>query len=130
MKKIILLVFLFLISCTSSNYKDGNYQALSVKDEDGSYSKIVLSIKDNKIVKADFIGYDKNNKEKDIDYGKQTNNKEFYQKAQRAVSAIKEYPKRLLEVQDIDKVDAISGATISYNQFLQAVDEALRLAKK
>lgn len=39
------------------------------------------------------------------------------------------YPKKLSETQDINKIDAISGATWSYNIFRASVNEALKNAK-
>ena len=39
------------------------------------------------------------------------------------------YPKKLSETQDINKIDAISGATWSYNIFKATVNEALKNAK-
>jgi major membrane immunogen (membrane-anchored lipoprotein) len=43
---------------------------------------------------------------------------------------VKKYPKKLSKIQDIDKVDAMSGATWSYNIFKASVEEALKNAKK
>lgn len=36
----------------------------------------------------------------------------------------------LLKKQDLSKVDAISGATINYNQFIEAVNKDLEQAQK
>ena len=53
-----------------------------------------------------------------------------YKKAQVAVKAIDTYPKQLVETQDLKKVDAISGASISYGQFVETVTKAVDDAKK
>ena len=49
-----------------------------------------------------------------------------------AVAGMRQYPGRLIAAQDIDKVDAVSGATYSYKKFVQVVKMALTdaLAKK
>ena len=48
-----------------------------------------------------------------------------YKKAQIAAKAIKNYPQQLLETQNLDEVDAISGASISYGQFVETVEKAV-----
>ena len=48
-----------------------------------------------------------------------------YKQAQKAVKNSEGYAKKLVEVQDIDKVDSVSGATISYKRFKSAVKDAL-----
>ena len=49
-----------------------------------------------------------------------------YKKAQIAVKANDEYAKQLMETQSLEQVDAISGATISYNQFVEVVQKAVK----
>ena len=39
------------------------------------------------------------------------------------------YPVKLVETQDVGKVDAISGATVSHGQFVHAVKKALEKAR-
>ena len=51
-------------------------------------------------------------------------------KAQKALAGANEYAKILVEVGDYHAIDSISGATISYNQFMEAVDDALYQAKE
>ena len=66
------------------------------------------------------------------DYGKtngEIENKAFYNKAQAAVKANGEYAQALLQKQEISKVDGISGATISYKQFLEAAQDAFEKMK-
>ena len=53
-----------------------------------------------------------------------------YKKAQVAVKAIKNYPAQILETQDLYKVDAISGATISYDQFRETAEKILAEANQ
>ena len=42
---------------------------------------------------------------------------------------MKDYEKQFIEKKDIYEIDAISGATIAYNQFYEAVVEALNKAR-
>ena len=51
-----------------------------------------------------------------------------YQKAQVAVDAMKIYSAQLVETQDLNAVDAISGATVSYKQFVETVTRAVEEA--
>lgn len=115
------------------SYKDGTYTAKSSPDERGAVGEITLVLEKGKIVKAEYKGIMKDGKIKDIDYGKtngKIENQEFYNKAQNAVKAIPTYPAKLVELQDVAKIDAISGATVSYNQFAEAVKKALEQAKQ
>ncbi|WP_019552360.1 FMN-binding protein [Propionispira raffinosivorans] len=115
----------------NKEYKDGTYSDESSPDEFGAVGKITLSIAQNKITNVSFTGVQKDGTLKDADYGK-TNHKienpAFYQKAQNAVKANAAYAKQLIDVQLAEKVDAISGATISYNQFIEAEKKAIAQA--
>lgn len=126
-----------LTACGKKNYADGTYTGQSaeyVNTEDGSdngngYGVVSLTIKDNKITECEFKTYELDGKLKDKDYGS-AENKDFYRKAQKAVLACDEYAKSLVEKGDIDKVDAISGATINYGEFKEAVGIALSQAEE
>ena len=68
---------------------------------------------------------------KDENYGSLTGKDSAdYKKAQVAVDAIKIYPAQLVETQDLGNVDAISGATISYGQFVETTRRAVEEASK
>ena len=56
-------------------------------------------------------------------------NEEYIQQSRNDWKGVQTYPKKLSENQDINKVDAISGATWSYNIFRASVNEALKNAK-
>ena len=114
-----------------SRAKDGTYTIESSLDENFGKSTLTLTIKDKKIFAAEFVGYDLFGNVKDENYGAFAGKDSAdYKKAQVAVDAIKVYPAQLVETQDLSEVDAISGATISYGQFLEttrrAVEEASR----
>ena len=79
-----------------------------------------------------FETFEKNGKSKYTeDYGKingEASNMAYYEKAQKAVEASKGYAEQYMKVQSLTEVDAVSGATISYNQFVEAVQSALQKA--
>jgi major membrane immunogen (membrane-anchored lipoprotein) len=57
-------------------------------------------------------------------------NTEYIQQSRNDWNGAQTYPKKLSETQDINKIDAISGATWSYNIFRASVNEALKNANK
>ena len=146
MKKLAYLAALPLISagllagCGEKNYADGTYTAQSaeyVNDEDDStagngYGVVTLTIKDNKITDCTFKTYELNGTLKDEDYGKENGevaNRDFYNKAQKALAACDKYAEQLVKKGNIKDVDAISGATVNYNEFKEAVNAALKQAE-
>lgn len=118
-------------SSTGGNYKDGTYSAKSSPDELGGVGEITLTVEKGKITKADYKGIQVTGQLKDAEYGKTIGNinQDYYNKAQRAVKGAATYAPRLLETQDAEKIDAVSGATISYNQFVEATKKALDKAR-
>ncbi len=139
----IVIAALFLAGCASkANYQDGTYSAqssmyegLADEDEEGGegYGAVTITVKDNKIVACDFKTYMPDGTLKDDEYGKQNGeiaNQDYYNKAQRAVKGSQNYAEQLAAKGELDAVDAITGATISYNEFTEAVREALKQAKK
>jgi len=114
-----------------SNAKDGTYTVESSLDEKLGKSVLTLTIEDKKIINATFTGYDLFGNVKGEDYGSLTGKDSAdYKKAQIAVNAIKVYPAQLVETQDLSKVDAISGASISYGQFIETTKRAVEEASK
>lgn len=114
-------------------YKDGAYIGKSSKDDLGAYGEAAITIDGNRITDCKYVTWQKDGTIKDVNYGKvngEISNQEFYDKAQLAVKAMKQYAEKLVEAQKLEDVDAITGATISYNQFREAVDNALDEAKK
>ncbi|MDQ0204018.1 FMN-binding protein [Pectinatus haikarae] len=119
--------------CDLSDTKDGEYAAESKADSFMGHGRIALTIKDHKITAVNFVGVDPEGNIKGADYGKtngQVENPGFYQKAQRAVKANSQYAEQLLQVQELAKVDVISGATASYDQFVESAKIALENSKK
>lgn len=135
------LLALGLTACGSSaaKYKDGTYEGKSQVyegDEDGNgdgYGVVTLTVQDNKITGCQYLTYQTDGTLKDENYGKKDGeiaNADFYNKAQKAVLACGKYAAQYAESGDLAKVDAISGATISYHEFQEAVEDALSKAKE
>lgn len=130
-----------LASCSSSSsssfsipnetYKDGTYEGQSEKhdaDSDGvasGYAVVVLTIESSKLTSCKFTMYELDGTVKDEHYG-ENYSKENYVKAQKAIQAGKVYAQYLVEK---NSVDVISGATITYSEFKEAVNDALAKAK-
>ncbi|MDR1942490.1 MAG: FMN-binding protein [Endomicrobium sp.] len=116
-----------------ASYNDGTYVAVSGKDDRGAYGEVSLTIEQNKITDCVFVTYQKDGKIKGEDYGKVNGivaNADYYDKAQLAVNAMKTYANQLVETQKLGDVDVIAGATVAYDQFVEAAEEAFNQAKK
>lgn len=137
-----LALSLALSACGSSDvsYKDGTYTGQSSvyinddgTDEGNGYGVVEITIEDGKIVDATYQTYEEDGTLKGEDYGKidgSVSNRDYYNKAQKAVAAASEYAKMLVENGSLDGIDAISGATVNYNNFVEAVNNALDQAKE
>ncbi len=121
-----------LAGCSGSSstaYKDGEYSAKSDADERGNWGEIKIKVSDGKISEVDFKEFVKGGAEKDENYGK-GGDEVNYKKAQDALKAAKGYAPKLVETQDVDKVDVVSGATSSHTLFKTIANKALEGAKK
>ena len=112
-------------------YKDGTFTGQSSTldanvDGDG-YGIISITIEDGKIVDATFQPFLPDGTPKDKDYGKDG---AYYAVAQKVISAGDDYAAALVESGSVDGVDAISGATYLYEQFVEAAEAALGEAGK
>ena len=111
-------------------YADGVYTGRSSdydEDESGNgsgYGVVEIEISDGKIVSCTFKMYELDGTLKDETYGADLS-KENRLKAQKAVQSAGKYAAALVSSQDPDDVDVISGATISYHEFVEAVKAAL-----
>lgn len=150
MKNTVTLFFIFLcvffmLSCEKKEknndgkikaitYIDGVYEAVSsIKDDWGGSAKVELTVKDGKITSCNFYSYEANGKLKDADYGKidgEIKNMGLYKIAQNAVLQSSKYGQMLIESQDIDSLDALSGATVSFGLFKDAVKQITSKAYK
>jgi major membrane immunogen (membrane-anchored lipoprotein) len=132
-------VLSILSGCGTKNYADGIYTGQSSvyesEEDEGNgngYGVVTLTIQDNTIVACTFLTYEPDGTLKDEDYGLQDGtvaNRDYYNKAQKAIAACQVYAENLVQTNDVKKVDAISGATINYNNFKEAVKDALKQAE-
>lgn len=136
--KIILvaLCFICIFSCSktetkkSIKYKDGVYKSFAnIKDDWGGTAEVEIKIEEGKIVECTFLSYEKNGNLKGPEYGKVDGvikNVCLYKIAQASILRAAEYGQKLIETQNIDDVDVIAGASISYKLFKDAVENALQ----
>jgi major membrane immunogen (membrane-anchored lipoprotein) len=130
-----LCAVILLAGCSSSPaYQSGSYVGRSGLDDTGAYGEVTLVIDgDSRITDCRFVTWQADGAIKDEDYGKvngEISNQDFYDKAQLAVAAMEQYARQYVEVQQLSDVDAVSGATIAYNQFIEAVEDALAQASQ
>ncbi|MDR1144380.1 MAG: FMN-binding protein [Spirochaetaceae bacterium] len=124
---------LVLFACGSPRYADGVFTGRSGADDTGAYGDVTLTIQNGSVAACRFVTVQKDGTIKDEDYGKvngEISNADYYAKAQLAVRAMKSYEEQYLRSGSLDQVDAVSGATIAYNQFTEAVENALGAARK
>ena len=147
-KKIMLLTAVVsaavLSGCGGSvSYKDGTYTArraeyISSDEEEeeseaNGYGEVEITISGGAVSDCKFATYQLDGTPKDEDYGKkdgEIKNRDFYNKAQRARAACDNYAQQLKAKGSLDEVDAVSGATINYNEFKEAASAALKQAEE
>ena len=145
---VILMAMTAAVLCTgcgggSKSYAEGTfsaqssmYESLSDEEEDEGgegYGEVTITVKDNVITACEFTTYMPDGTVKDAEYGKEDGeiaNQDYYNKAQRAVQASQNYAEQLAAKGSLDEVDAITGATISFEEFNEAVGLALEEAAK
>jgi major membrane immunogen (membrane-anchored lipoprotein) len=131
--RVLLLTVILLAGCGKPGYKDGVYFGKSSEDDTGAWGEVTITISNDKAADCVFITRQKDGTVKDENYGKvngEISNQDFYAKAQLAVRAMEQYAKEYIAKQELEKIDVVSGATIAYNQFLEAAGEALEKAEK
>lgn len=126
--------------CGSKTYKDGTYTARSAEyisddgTEDGNgYGEVEITVSGGSISEVSFKTYELDGTLKDENYGKEDGeikNKDFYNKAQRARLACDNYASQLKAKGSLDEVDAVSGATVNFSEFKEAVTAALKQAEE
>ncbi len=124
-KSLCLLCVCLLVGCSSS-YQDGTYTG--VYEEEKDKAVVELTIEDGVISACSYEEFDAMGKLKDETYG---DDQDAVRKdlAKIAYKGFMEYPKMLVETQNVNDVDVISGATVSYKRFKEAVNDALKQAK-
>jgi major membrane immunogen (membrane-anchored lipoprotein) len=119
---------------SSINYRDGVYvgQSKAKYTSEPFWGHIQISLKNGSFTGIEFFIRDSSIHESvDSMYGIRhyAGIPEYQKQCVKDGNGIKIYPQRLLEKQNLDKVDAISGATWSYNIFKASAKEALKDAK-
>lgn len=114
-------------------YKDGKYKGTSrsVYTSEAYYGHSGIVVNDGFITSVSFIIRDSVNHETfDEKYEKHfTGNDVYVQQCRSDWIGVQSYTDSLIKYQDPDKIDAIAGATWSYNLFKASVAEAIKQAK-
>jgi major membrane immunogen (membrane-anchored lipoprotein) len=146
-KKAVIIAVIFAAALSgcggSASYKDGTYTARSAEyissneaeeeSEANGYGEVEITISGGSVTDCKFSTFQLDGTPKDEDYGKvegEIKNRDFYNKAQRARAACDNYAQQLKAKGSLDRVDAISGATINYNEFKEAASAALKQAEE
>lgn len=120
-------------SASAGEPADGTYTARSSDyeaDESGNgsgYGEVTITIEGGVITACEFSMYELDGTLKDDTYGADLS-QENRLKAQKAVQAGSKYAAQLVETGSLDGVDQITGATICYSEFTEAVQNALATA--
>jgi major membrane immunogen (membrane-anchored lipoprotein) len=129
----IFLAAFVMAGCGTPDYKDGTYTGKSDPDDEGAYGEVTLTISGGKIDACRFVTWQKEGIVKGEDYGKingEISNQSYYDMAQLAVRAMEQYARDLSRTGNLKDVQAVSGATIAYDQFREAVEIALETAAR
>jgi major membrane immunogen (membrane-anchored lipoprotein) len=128
-----LLAVTLLAGCGARGYKDGVYTGRSGEDDTGAWGEVTITIAGEQVADCRFVTWQKDGTIKDENYGRvngEISNQDYYNKAQLAIRAMEQYTRTFRETGDLKKVEAVSGATIAFDQFNEAVEHALEGAKK
>ncbi len=106
---------------------DGEYSAKSESDERGGYVEVFVTVKDGEVSACSMVMYTKEGNVKDENYAKEAG-EPYYSTGQAAIKAASGYPDLLVEIGDIEEMDAISGATESFKSFKNAVEKIFKEA--
>ena len=117
------------VSVDLTGAKDGTFAGDSSEHAQLGHSHVELTIENGAITKVVHTGFDKDGKVKDENYGADKP-EGVRKKAQTAYKAIGSDASQLERKKDLAKVDAIAGATVSYDQFIVAVANDVEAAKK
>jgi major membrane immunogen (membrane-anchored lipoprotein) len=131
---LIIIGIILAFSSSQLPYHDGLYTGKSQAryTNEPYIGNVNIEIKKGEITNVKFTIVDTALKELfDEKYEKHFEGNNLYmQQCRNDWKGVQTYPSKLLKTQNIDNVDAISGATWSYNIFKASVKEALKGAKK
>jgi uncharacterized protein with FMN-binding domain len=118
---------------SSVSYKDGIYEGISRAKyvNEPYWGSVHLTLKNGLFTEISFVIRDSNLHETfDENYEKHfEGNPVYIQQSRNDWKGVQTYLKELKRTQDIDKINAISGATWSFNIFRASVNKALENAK-
>ncbi|MCX6256128.1 MAG: FMN-binding protein [Bacteroidia bacterium] len=118
---------------TSGTYKDGSYEgkSRSVYTGEPFWGSVRVTLKNGSFTGINFVIRDSNLHETfNENYEKHfLAIPEYIQQCRNDWKGVQTYPRKLSETQNPDKIDAISGATWSYNIFRASLKDALKNAK-
>lgn len=121
------------LNVRAGGFADGTWTGKSDHDDTGGYGVVRLTIHGNDVTAATFTLYQADGTRKGVDYGKvngQITDQDEYDRAQAGIAAAPKYAAELVSTDDLSKVDTITGASITYRTFEQAVTNALDQARK
>jgi major membrane immunogen (membrane-anchored lipoprotein) len=134
MKKAFLIIsgIILLAFTRDGRLKDGRFEGTSraMYIDEPYYGSTRITVEGGKIIRVDFTVRDSSKHELfNGEYEKYFAGNDLYiQQCRNDWKGIRSYPDSLLKYQDLDRVDAISGATWSYNIFRASALEALKQA--
>ena len=112
-------------------YKDGTYEVETKPDYEGYITKAKVTIKKDKITNIEWGIFDANRNNKPFDEKYEEvyiGNENYIQQCREDWKGSRTYSPELIETQDPNKVDAVSGATWTNNKFKEIVAKALESA--
>lgn len=113
---------------SETEYKDGTYTAEGdAFDEHGWKPIITVEVKDGKITSVDYDEVNEEGTSKETDEEYNTNMKEH--SGIGPAEAFPQLEEELVEKQDVDAVDTVTGATSGSDNFKEMVKKALESAK-
>jgi uncharacterized protein len=102
---------------SQGDYPNEPYWGISrIRIDKGLFSEIYFTIRDSSLHEIFDGQYEKHF----------AGNTEYIKQSRNDWAGLQAYPKKLFEVQDTNKLDAITGATWSYNIFRASVSDALK----
>ncbi len=128
----VLAGLLLLAFSSNGPWTDGIYSGTSRSyyTDEPYYGSTRIVIENGKISQVNFTVYDSAKHEYfNGEYEKYfAGNQAYIDQCRHDWKAIQSYPDSLVKYQDLDRVDAISGATWSYNIFKASAEQALSMA--
>lgn len=120
-----------LASATSGPYKDGAYQYCGKDDVEGYHVEASMAVDNGRIESMEWKIVDDNRKRVfDETYEEVYGLKLYIQQCRDNWSGMQSFVPALLEKQDPEEVDAVSGATWAYKKFEEAAKALLAQAEK